>query len=64
MHLGHKTSKLKTLGSKRSAILTLGNKDIYGNFNNTIRSNNGNGMSSNNVMLSGHAPFHPIGLKH
>ena len=63
MHLGHKSSKLKTLGTKGSAMLTLGNKDIYSNFNNTIRLNNGSGMSSNNVMPTGHAPFHPIGLK-
>lgn len=64
MHLGHKSSKLKTLGSKVNPLLTIGNKGIYSNHNNTIRLNNGTGMSSNHIMPSGHAPFHPIGLKH
>ena len=63
MHLGHRNNKLKALGTKGNPILSLGNKDIYSNFNNTIRLNNGSGMSNNNVMPTGHAPFHPIGLK-
>ena len=62
MQLGHKSSRIKSIGNKNPVVLGLGNKSIYGNFNNTIRLNNGVGMSTNHVMPSGHAPFHPIGL--
>ena len=64
MNLGHKSSKIKSLGTKGNPILTLGNKNIYGNFNNSIRSNNGDGIPDNHIMPTGHAPFHPIGLRH
>jgi hypothetical protein len=64
MQLGHKSNKIQSLGVKaQHAILTLGNKNIYGNFNNTIRGNNGSGISSNHVMPAGHAPFYPLGMR-
>jgi len=62
MILGHKNSKFKTLGAKGNTPLSLGNKNIFANFN-SIRANNGNGMSTNHVMPSGHAPFYPLGVK-
>lgn len=63
MQLGHKNNKIQSLGSKSNTILTLGNKNIYGNFNNSIRGNNGSGISTNHVMPAGHAPFYPLGMR-
>jgi hypothetical protein len=63
MLLGHKNNKLKSIGTKASHILALGNKNIFGNFNNSIRSNNGHGISDNHVMPAGHSQFHPLGVR-
>jgi hypothetical protein len=62
MMLGHKNSRSKVLGSKVNIPLSLGNKNAFGNIN-SIKANNGHGLSTNHVMPSGHAPFKPIGLK-
>jgi hypothetical protein len=62
MILGHKNSRIKSLGYKGNIPVTLGNKNIFGNFN-SLKANNGNGLSTNHVMPAGHAPFKPIGLK-
>lgn len=62
MNIGSKlSSSPKTLGFRQPLGLTIGNKQSGQKMTSSLN-NPGIALPTNNLLASGHAPFHPVGL--